>query len=94
MLSGFHKASVLNTTVSSINFTIQSQVKILKHPTLPNQKSISLGRILLGIFTNDRPVFHTPMNGIAVPTLKGFAIEKRFFPEKRKGSEKEQEGQR
>ena len=45
-------------------------------------------------FPNDRPVFHTPMNGIAVPALKGFAIEKRFFPEKRKGSEKEQEGQR
>ncbi len=83
MIARFDKATILNSAVSRINFALQGKLEILDRSAFPNQESISLGWILLGIDPNDGSILHTPVKGVAIPALQGLPIKESLITPKR-----------
>ena len=75
LLAGFEKTAVLNAAVPAFDLVFQGQVKVLEGSVLPNEESVSLGWIFLGVFSENRTVFDPPVIGVAVPSVEAFAVK-------------------
>jgi hypothetical protein len=81
MLSRFNKTTVLNSAVSRFNFIIKREFKIAQFTILPNEKGISLGRILLCGLPKNCSILDAPEFRITFPTLR-LLPSKSFFSAK------------
>jgi hypothetical protein len=70
--------AVLYARVVTLEFDHTGKFKVFKHSSLPDEKGVSLGGVVLGRFPYDRTLFDLPELFFSHPSVEVLAVEEAF----------------